>query len=43
MFKYTVYIVEVKIKSIRQKLFLRFSELLSLQEVAMERGLNIKN
>lgn len=25
MFKYTVYIVEVKIKTIRQKLFLRYS------------------
>jgi len=28
MFKYTIYIIEVKIKSIRQKLFLRFRELL---------------
>ena len=25
MFKYTIYIIEVKIKSIKQKLFLRFS------------------
>ena len=34
MFKYTIYIIEVKIKSIRQKLFLRFRELLDLQELA---------
>lgn len=31
MLKYTVYIVEVKIKMIRQKIFLRFSELLELE------------
>mgnify|MGYP000917444574 CR=1 FL=1 len=43
MFKYTVYIIEVKIKSIRQKLFLRFSEVLRLQEIATTQGLTIKN
>ncbi len=32
MFKYTVYIVEIRIKAIKQKLFLRYSELLQLQE-----------
>lgn len=43
MFKYTVYIIEVKIKSIRQKLFLRFSELLDLQEKAIDQKLTLKN
>ena len=31
MLKYTTYIVEVKVKNIRQKIFLRYSELLELQ------------
>lgn len=43
MFKYTIYIIEVKIKTIRQKLFFRFSELLELQELAKSEGLFIKN
>ena len=34
LFKYTIYIIEVKIKSIRQKIFLRFSQLLGLQQLA---------
>ena len=28
MLKYTVYIIEIKVKMIRQKIFVRFSELL---------------
>lgn len=32
MLKYTIYIVEVKIKMIKQKIFLRFSELLELEK-----------
>lgn len=32
MFKYTVYVVEIRIKAIKQKLFLRYRELLQLQE-----------
>ena len=32
MLKYTSYIVEVKIKNIRQKIFLRYSELLEIQQ-----------
>jgi hypothetical protein len=43
MFKYTVYIIEIKIKSVRQKLFLRFRELLELQEIAQGQGISIKN
>ncbi len=44
MFKYTAYIVEVRIKSIRQKIFVRFSELLALQEdLKKDYGLALKN
>jgi hypothetical protein len=31
MLKYTVYVVSVKVKMVRQKVFLRFSELLELE------------
>ena len=34
LLKYTVYIVEVRIKTIRQKLFLRFRDLLGVQRLA---------
>ena len=33
MFKYTVYIVEIRIKVIRQKIFVRFKELLEVQQI----------
>jgi hypothetical protein len=33
MLKYTTYIVEVKVKNIRQKIFLRYSELMEVQEL----------
>ncbi len=36
MLKYTVYIVEVKIKMVKQKIFLRFSELLELEKFITE-------
>lgn len=31
MLKYTIYIIEIKVKMVRQKIFLRFSELLEIQ------------
>ena len=37
MLKYTVYIVEVKIKMVRQKIFVRFSELLELEKFVSEK------
>lgn len=43
VFKYTVYIIEVRIKSIKQKVFLRYSELLEIQEYLREIGIHPKN
>jgi hypothetical protein len=44
MFKYTVYIVEIRIKAIKQKVFLRYSELLELQEdLSKQYGIVLKN
>lgn len=33
MLKYTTYIVEVKIKNVRQKIFIRYKELLEVQQL----------
>jgi hypothetical protein len=33
MLKYTTYIIEVKVKNVRQKIFIRYSELLELQTI----------
>lgn len=44
MFKYTVYIVEIRIKTIKQKIFLRYRELLELQEdLGRQYGITLKN
>lgn len=36
MLKYTTYIVEVKVKNVRQKIFLRYKELLDVQQMIRE-------
>lgn len=44
MFKYTIYIVETRIKNIKHKIFVRFSQLITLQDQLInECGLSIKN
>lgn len=33
MMKYTTYIIEVKVKNVRQKIFIRYKELLEAQQL----------
>ena len=40
MLKYTVYIVEIKVKMIKHKIFLRFSELLDLERFILDEYAN---
>lgn len=41
MLKYTAYIVEVKIRNVRQKIFLRYSELLNIQQEILAKWPNM--
>jgi len=43
MFKYTFYIIEVRIKMIKQKIFVRFNELIELQYYLQNKSIELKN